>query len=163
MNWNELRPLLDQLLEEKRTLADTLSTSCILLNQLPHWDWVGYYIARPETRTLHLGPYVGAPTDHVVIPYGKGICGQVAESEQTYVSDDVRKEGNYIACSISVRSELVAPVLINGLFVGQLDIDSSALANFSAEDQSEAEAFLGKLATSFSHSDWKTLFSNPSK
>lgn len=160
MNWKELRPQLDQLLAEKRTLKDTLSTSCLLLNQLPHWDWVGYYIAQPSSRTLHLGPYLGAPTDHTVIPYGRGICGQVAESEETYISDDVRQEGNYIACSISVRSELVAPIMVNGKFVAQLDIDSSALANFSKLDQEQAESFLRDLAQAFPISQWESLLTS---
>lgn len=104
-----------------------------IVNGVPHCDWVGFYWLHPDRpRTLLLGEYVGEPTEHTEIPFGRGICGQVAESLQTYVSDDVSLESNYIACSVSVRSEIVVPILKNGQFYGQLDVDSHTPAAFSA-------------------------------
>jgi GAF domain-containing protein len=67
--------------------------------------WV--YFANQE---LHLGPYVGAETDHTVIPFGKGICGQVAVSNENFVVPDVAAQDNYIACSFTVKSEIVVPL-----------------------------------------------------
>lgn len=98
------------------------------------FDWVGFYIMNNEAKTLHLGPFVGAETDHIVIPFGKGICGQVAVLGEVYHSDDVQSEDNYIACSLDTQSELVLPVYsTNGELVAQLDIDSHVKGTFDAE------------------------------
>ena len=67
-----------------------LQQLCDLLQRtLNHYTWVGFYFANADTRTLHLGPYCGAPTDHTSIPFGKGICGQVAESNTPFLVPDV--------------------------------------------------------------------------
>ena len=47
-------------------------------------------------KQLEIGPYVGAYTDHTVIPYGRGICGQ-AVSGMTFEVPDVNAQDNYLA------------------------------------------------------------------
>ena len=114
---------------------DILQQVCeILERNIPHYDWVGYYYAIPAEHMLELGPFVGAPTDHTRIPYGKGICGQVAESEATFMVPDVQAQDNYLSCSIHVRSEIVVPVMKLDEFVAQLDIDSHMVNPFTDED-----------------------------
>jgi GAF domain-containing protein len=105
-----------------------------LQQQIPHYDWVGYYFANHESRTLHLGPFAGDPTDHTVIPFGKGICGQVALSNQNFVVPDVKAQDNYIACSIHVKAEIVVPLFKDGVNIGQIDIDSHTPDPFTADD-----------------------------
>ena len=113
-----------------------LSKICQLLkNEISYYDWVGFYFAEQSTKTLHLGPYVGEPTDHKIIPFGKGICGQVAESNSTFVVEDVNAQDNYIACSITVKSEIVVPLFANNLNVGQIDIDSNTKNAFGESDK----------------------------
>lgn len=115
---------------------EKLLAICELLNQkVPYYNWVGFYFAKHETQTLHLGPYVGAPTDHTVIPFGKGICGQVALSNSNFVVPDVSAQDNYIACSFTVKSEIVVPLFVNGINIGQIDIDSHEIDPFSIEDE----------------------------
>jgi GAF domain-containing protein len=75
--------------------------------------------ANQGTQTLHLGPYVGAEYGN---PFGKGICGQVAVSNNNFVVADAAQD-NYIACSFTVKSEVVVP-LVNGQNIKQIDIDS---------------------------------------
>ena len=114
---------------------------CELLEQnITYYTWVGFYFANQETKTLHLGPYVGAPTDHTVIPFGKGICGQVAVSNENFVVPDVAAQDNYIACSFTVKSEIVVPLFVNGENIGQIDIDSNLLDPFTADDERFLEA-----------------------
>lgn len=120
---------------------DKLKEVCELLyDSVVYYDWVGFYFAKEETRTLHLGPYVGEPTEHTVIPFGKGICGQVAVSNETFVVDDVLAQDNYIACSITVKSEIVVPLFVNGENIGQIDIDSHKKNAFTNEDKIFLEA-----------------------
>jgi len=131
--------LLKRLDVEIKTSADTkqaLSLCCELINEhLEAYDWVGFYFMNHKSKKLHLGPYVGAPTDHVIIDFGKGICGQVAVRGETYLSADVNAEENYIACSIDVRSEIVVPMYKGDQLIGQIDIDSHVLNRFKEEDE----------------------------
>ncbi len=104
--------------------------------KLNDYDWVGFYlVSKNEERMLELGPYVGEHTDHLKIPFGKGICGQTAESQETFLIDDVSKEENYIACSIHVKSEIVVPMFNNTRMIGQIDIDSSTINAFNDADE----------------------------
>lgn len=107
----------------------------IIAEKLEKYDWVGFYFMNHQSRKLHLGPYVGNPTDHTIIEFGKGICGQVAESGKTFVVDDVSAQDNYIACSIDVRSEIVVPMYRGDELIGQIDIDSHHLKAFGADDE----------------------------
>jgi len=119
----------------KNNPDDLLLRICELLQQeVYHYDWVGFYILDQEKNELVLGPYVGKPTQHTHIAVGKGICGQVAESGQTMVVQDVTKVENYISCGLDVQSEIVVPVLKNGKFVAELDIDSHSPAPFTKDD-----------------------------
>jgi len=79
--------------------------------------------------------FAGEPTDHEIIPFGKGICGQVAVSNQNFVVPDVKAQDNYIACSINVKAEIVIPLFVNGENVGQIDIDSHTANPFSKQDE----------------------------
>src|SRR5690554_672851 len=113
-----------------------LNRVCELLQEnITYYDWVGFYFANEAERTLHLKAFAGEPTDHTVIPFGKGICGQVAVSNQNFVVPDVKAQDNYIACSINVKSEIVIPLFKNGKNIGQIDIDSHVADPFSEEDE----------------------------
>ena len=68
-------------------------------------------MARLGEPLLDLGPFSGEATEHRLIPFGKGICGQAAESRETFIVDDVSAASNYLACSLKVQSEIVVPVL----------------------------------------------------
>ncbi|WP_405269014.1 GAF domain-containing protein [Cellulophaga sp. Ld12] len=113
-----------------------LQQICDLLKEnIPHYDWVGFYFKNGDKNELKLGPYAGAPTDHIIIPFGKGICGQVAVSNENFVVPDVKAQDNYIACSITVKAEIVVPLFLNGENIGQIDIDSNTPDPFTAEDE----------------------------
>ena len=137
MTFQELKPLISTIVaKEAFSKEEKLQEICNLLkNEISYYDWVGFYFANQEAKTLHLGPYAGAETDHTVIPFGKGICGQVAVSNQNFVVPDVSAQDNYIACSFTVKSEIVVPLFVNGINIGQIDIDSHVLDPFTNEDE----------------------------
>ncbi len=119
---------------------EKLEALCRLLrDSAAHYDWVGFYIADETRRELILGPYAGEPTDHCRIGYGSGICGQAADTKKTFVVQDVTKETNYLSCSPSVKSEIVVPIMKQGRFVAELDIDSHTLCPFSVEERKVLE------------------------
>ena len=106
-----------------------------LKNEIDHYDWVGFYFKNEIKNELKLAQFAGKPTEHVIIPFGKGICGQVALSNQNFVVQDVTEQDNYISCGIDVRSEIVVPIFKNGINVGQIDIDSHQKNPFTKEDE----------------------------
>lgn len=132
-----LEPKILEIVKDKDKSVDTrLGEICELLkNNVPYYDWVGFYFKNGDKQELKLGPYAGAPTDHAIIPFGKGICGQVAVSNQNFVVPDVTAQDNYIACSITVKAEIVVPLFVNGENVGQIDIDSNTPDPFTAADE----------------------------
>ena len=107
----------------------------LLIENVPHYDWVGFYFVDRSKKELVLGPFVGEPAEHVRIPFGRGICGQAAERRTTFVVQDVSKEENYLACSPKVKSEIVVPLFKGGEIIGELDIDSHTLSPFTKEDR----------------------------
>jgi L-methionine (R)-S-oxide reductase len=151
MTFEELKPKVTEITtntiiprEEK-----LLKICALLSDSIDYYNWVGFYFANPETKTLHLGPYVGAETDHTVIPFGKGICGQVAVSNSNFVVADVAAQDNYIACSFTVKSEIVVPLFVNGENIGQIDIDSHVLNPFTEADERFLEFVNGEVAMLF--------------
>ncbi|MBD3290315.1 GAF domain-containing protein [candidate division KSB1 bacterium] len=113
-----------------------LATICNLLKEkVSYFDWVGFYLSDPLKKAeLVLGPFAGEPTEHVRIPFGQGICGQAADTKETFVVQDVSKETNYLSCSPVVKSEIVVPIMKGDAVIGELDIDSHDLSPFSEQD-----------------------------
>jgi len=134
---SSLEPKILEIVRNNSKSVDTrLGEICELLrSNVSHYDWVGFYFKNGDKKELKLGPYAGAPTDHTIIPFGKGICGQVALSNQNFVVPDVAAQDNYIACSITVKSEIVVPLFVDGDNVGQIDIDSNTPDPFTEEDE----------------------------
>ncbi len=132
----ELKKRLSSILEgPNESIDEKLQKICHLLDQeVAYYNWTGFYFKNGDKEELLLGPYVGAATDHTVIPFGKGICGQVALSNKTFVVPDVSAQDNYLSCSIATKSEIVVPIIKNSENIGQIDIDSHQIDPFTAED-----------------------------
>ena len=119
---------------ENLDLKDSLSFVCEFLQKnVKGYNWVGYYFHNDKNQ-LVLKKYFGLKTDHTIIPFGKGICGQTAESNMHIIVDNVNNEENYISCNINVKSEIVVPLFSNNKNIGQIDIDSNTLSRFTLDD-----------------------------
>ena len=117
-------------------LDECLRKICFYLNKnIEGYDWVGFYFHDHKKKELNLIAFSGVPTNHTKIPFGKGICGQSALSNNSVVVDDVSKESNYISCNINVKSEIVVPILIDNINIGQIDVDSNTINAFSNMDK----------------------------
>lgn len=141
----------EEILARNVTIYEKLFAVCELLaDEVPTFNWVGFYLVADNTENeLVLGPYVGESTNHTRIPFGKGICGQVALSHQTFVSQDVQAEDNYLSCSIHVQSEVVVPILAGDEFVAQLDIDSHTKNSITDEQVEILEDICAMLSGEF--------------
>lgn len=148
MTLEALKPKVEDILKHaSKTVDERLFEICELLEkQITYYNWVGFYFKNGDKNELKLGPYVGEPTDHTIIPFGKGICGQVAISNQNFVVADVSAQDNYIACSITVKAEIVIPIFVKGENIGQIDIDSNTPDPFTPEDERFLEFICEKVA-----------------
>ena len=146
--FEKLKSEITVLIENSKEVNQTLTSICdALKSKIPHYDWVGFYFKNDKKRELVLGPYAGKPTDHSTIPFGKGICGQVAGNNKNFVVPDVQAQDNYIACNLEVKSEIVIPIFVKGENIGQIDIDSNTLNPFSKADETFLEFICAKVAT----------------
>ena len=141
----------EEILRRQVTRDEKLFAVCELLaDEVSTFNWVGFYMADPGgAEELILGPFVGASTDHTRIPFGKGICGQVAVSHETFISQDVNAEENYLSCSVDVQSEIVVPIMKGDAFVAQLDIDSHTKNSITPEQRETLEEICELLSTEF--------------
>ncbi len=151
MNTKHVLQQTESIINGPGTKTEKLQSICELLDSsVDVFDWTGFYLVAPdEERMLELGPYVGEPTDHTKIPFGTGICGQAAETLDTFVVQDVSQADNYLACSVDVKSEIVVPIMKEGEFVGELDIDSHTLKAITPELKELCEEICQKLEKIF--------------
>lgn len=114
--------------------------------QKSYFDWVGFYWMNDFDQNLELGAFSGSNTEHTRIPYGKGICGQVAVSGEIIEVPNIHEANNYIACSLETNSELVVPIYKNKKLIGQLDIDSHSKNPFNLNDKALLEKICKSVA-----------------
>ena len=148
MDLNRLKNKVDSILGSTNTTNEKLKSICdVLESEISYYDWVGFYFKNGDKDELKLGQYTGEETEHTIIPFGKGICGQVALSNQNFVVQDVSNQENYISCGWKVKSEIVIPIFVNKENIGQIDIDSHTANVFTNKDEQLLEYVCEKLGT----------------
>ena len=147
MNIEQLQQEIDTIIISNNSKEDKLQTICDYLEkEISYYDWVGFYFKNGNKNELKLAQYTGEETEHVIIPFGKGICGQVAISNENFVVQDVSEQENYISCGWKVKSEIVIPIFVNKENIGQIDIDSHTANIFSEKDERLLEYICDKVA-----------------
>jgi len=150
MNISQLKTSITTLISGNGTKSEKLQSICnYLKHEIEYYDWVGFYFKNGDKKELKLAEFAGEPTEHVIIPFGKGICGQVAVSNKNFIVEDVSAQDNYISCGWKVKSEIVIPIFVNGENIGQIDIDSHTVNPFSKEDELLLEFVCEKVASIF--------------
>ena len=130
---------------ERDFIANAANTAALLYHTLPDVNWVGFY--RLVGSELVLGPFQGKPAC-VRIPLGKGVCGTAAARRETVLVPDVHQFPGHIPCDSASNSEIVVPLVKDGVLLGVLDLDSPQLNRFDEVDQAGlvrlAQVFLMK-------------------
>ncbi|MBC2678206.1 GAF domain-containing protein [Pseudomonas baltica] len=124
------------LADERDFVANAAQFSALLFNQVDDLNWAGFYLNRNEE--LVLGPFQGQVAC-VRIAFGRGVCGAAAATRQTQRVEDVHAFPGHIACDSASNSELVIPLVKDGVLIGVLDLDSPRTARFSEADQQGLE------------------------
>ena len=95
---------------------------------------------------LVLEAFAGRETEHARIPVGTGVCGTAVATGEDQNVPDVSAVGNYLACNLDTKSELVVLIRRGPRILGQLDIDSDVLAGFTAAHHAAVKAVADALA-----------------
>lgn len=148
MNINFLKETIVEIISSEKSRSEKLQGICDFLeSQIDYYDWVGFYFKNGDKEELKLAEFTGEPTEHIIIPFGKGICGQVAVSNENFVVQDVSEQDNYISCGWKVKSEIVIPIFVNGENIGQIDIDSHTVNPFTEQDEEVLEFVCNQVAS----------------
>ena len=95
---------------------------------------------------LVLEAYAGRDTEHTRIPIGKGVCGTAVAEQRDQNVPDVSALGNYLACNLFTKSELVVLIRRGDSILGQLDIDSDVPNGFGAREHADVKEIADALA-----------------
>ena len=117
---------------EPDPIANMANAAALIWESLPDLNWAGFY--RNVGGELVLGPFQGRPAC-IRIPFGQGVCGAAAATQQVQRIDDVHAFDGHIPCDAASNSELVVPIVRDGALLAVLDLDSPKTARFAAEDE----------------------------
>jgi L-methionine (R)-S-oxide reductase len=137
--YTQLIPQIKALLEGESDVIANMGNTCAALKEQFGWLWVGFYMVKNDE--LVLGPFQG-PVACTRIQKGRGVCGAAWQQAQTLIVPDVELFPGHIACSSLSRSEIVIPVINEGIVIGVLDVDSVELNSYDAIDQKYLEHLL---------------------
>lgn len=127
-----LIPQIKALITGEPDLIANLANITGALKEQFGWFWIGFYLVKFDQ--LVLGPFQG-PVACTRISKGRGVCGSSWEKAKTSIVPDVEKFPGHIACSRLSKSEIVVPLLKEGIVMGVLDIDSEYLNSFDEIDK----------------------------
>ena len=140
--YETLIPQIMALIEGETDLIANLANVAAALKEQFGWFWVGFYLVKNDE--LVLGPFQG-PVACTRIRLGRGVCGTSWEKASTLIVPDVEKFPGHIACSSLSKSEIVVPLIHNGIVWGVLDVDSAELNSFDDTDQKYLEQIVARI------------------
>ena len=143
--YKALIPQIEALIGREKDLIANLANTAAALHQTFGFFWVGFYLVKNDE--LVLSPFQG-PIACTRIKRGKGVCGLAWEKAETIIVPDVEQFPGHIACNSDSKSEIVVPLISQGIVIGVLDIDSNRLNDFDETDKKYLEQFCNIIETS---------------
>lgn len=119
-------------------IANISNLIALLYHEMKNINWLGFYICDEKNQECTLGPFQGKVAC-TRIPYGKGVVGTCAKTQETQRIENVHKFPRHIACDCASNSEICIPIKKDDKLVAILDIDSFEFNNFSKEDLESLE------------------------
>ena len=143
--YQEILPQIKSIIESEINLIANLANVTAVLKQSFGWFWVGFYLIDNASNELVLGPFQG-PLACTRIAFGKGVCGQSWQQQNTIIVPDVNAHPGHIACSSQSQSEIVVPIISNDSVIGVLDVDADKVNQFNQIDATYLETLVQLLA-----------------
>jgi L-methionine (R)-S-oxide reductase len=129
---------------ESNLIANLANISSLLKYAFDYFLWAGFYLYDKNADELVLGPFQGRLAC-TRIAMGRGVCGTSALERKTIIVEDVNKFPGHIFCDSSSKSEIVVPIVKNGVLFGVLDIDSGNFSAFDGTDKINLEELVVKI------------------
>ena len=142
--YQSLIPQIKALIEGEPDLIANLANITGALKEQFGWFWIGFYLVKNDQ--LVLGPFQG-PVACTRINKSRGVCGTSWAKAKTLIVPDVEKFPGHIACSSLSKSEIVVPLIKDGVVVGVLDVDSEFLNTFDEIDKVFLEVIVAAIET----------------
>jgi L-methionine (R)-S-oxide reductase len=137
MNYSLLEKQLTSLIEpEQDMIANMANMSALIFQELENINWAGFYLKKGDE--LVLGPFQGKAAC-VRIPWGKGVCGTAAHTQESMLVKNVHEFPGHIACDSASNSELVVPVIYKNEVKAVFDLDSPLIGRFTDDDKQAIE------------------------
>jgi L-methionine (R)-S-oxide reductase len=108
--------------------------------------YTSVYLYMLHGSELVLEAFSGRVTDHTRITVGTGVCGTAVATGRDQNVGDVRAVGNYLACNLETRSELVVLIRRGAAILGQIDVDSDVPDPFSPAEEAAVRQVADALA-----------------
>ncbi len=140
--YKSLLPQIKALIADETDLIANLANIGAALQAQFNWFWTGFYLVKGNS--LVVGPFQG-PIACTRIAKGRGVCGGCWEKKETLIVKDVNQFQDHIACNSASQSEIVVPIIRNGVVVAVLDIDSAQLNTFDQIDKKYLEQLVAMI------------------
>ena len=143
-DWTDKRVAYDALVQdlthllgdERDPVANAAQAAALAWHALPDLNWAGFYFF--DGIELVVGPFQGLPAC-TRIALSRGVCGAAASRRESILVADVHAFPGHIACDSRSRSELVVPIIADGVLRGVFDMDSPSPARFDDADRTGVE------------------------
>jgi len=150
--YKELKTEIESLIiNEKNFVVNASNFVAHLFSKLEDISWIGFYLLSSDT--LLIGPYQGKPAC-VRLHKEKGVCWASINKRDIVKVDNVHEFPTHIACDAEANSEIVIPMIKNGVIYGVLDVDSHSYNRFTDEDSSNLKKLVDILVNA---SDMQTI------
>jgi L-methionine (R)-S-oxide reductase len=104
------------------------------IRNLGPYRWVGLYDVDAALVSIIAWSGSGPPA-YPTFPVTQGLTSAAIRQKATVVVGDVRKDERYLTAFGSTLSEIIVPVLQDGIVVGTIDVESERVNAFSEKDQ----------------------------
>lgn len=128
-----------------RPRADLLREAC---ERIRAWGppFTSVYAYMLHGESLVLEAFAGRDTEHTKIAVGVGVCGTAVALGEDQNVQDVSAAGNYLACNLYTKSELVVLIRRGAAILGQIDVDSDVPAGFGDAEHAAVREVADALA-----------------
>ena len=130
----------------------TLKRTAEMVRAERGYRWVGIYKIDRSDFVIAAGTGNEPPT-YARFPTTQGLCGAVAESRETLIVDDVKKDPRWLPAFWTTQSEILVPIISETTqrVLGVIDVESDKVEAFSEDDRDFLEhvavLMAGKLCT----------------
>lgn len=114
----------------------SLKTAAEMVRAERDYRWIGIY--KIERGDFVIAAGTGdEPPAYPRFPKTQGLCGAVAETGETVIVGDVRKDPRWLPAFWTTNSEIVVPILgeTSGQVIGVIDVESEKRGAFTEDDR----------------------------